>query len=120
VSETAATSSEADGPGEAAVGMNRRGYPRRPCRYQALCRSAGRAWWPVLFKDLSLSGAAVMLASPVEAGAAVTFTVHLAHGRVLVIRARVCRVGPREGEWLAGCEFDRLLTEAEFAELAEE
>jgi hypothetical protein len=119
VNEATETSSEADGPVAEAAGLNRRAYPRRPCRYEALCRSAGKAWWPVLFADLSISGAGVMLASPVEAGAAVTFTVHTTPGQVLVIHARVRRVEPREGEWLAGCEFERLLTEDEFAELAE-
>jgi hypothetical protein len=100
-----------------ATDIERRAYPRRACNYQALCRSAGRAWWPVVFTDLSLSGAGVALASPIEVGVAVTFTVHMPAGRVLQIGALVRRVQKRDGEWLAGCEFDRLLSEEDFAEL---
>jgi hypothetical protein len=108
---------KADGPEGNAPGVNRREHPRRPCRYEAMCRSAGRAWWPVVFVDLSLGGAGVILSSPIEPGAAVAFTVHTPHGRVLQLRAHVRRIEAREYEWLAGCEFDRRLTEAEFAEL---
>jgi PilZ domain-containing protein len=71
----------------------------------------------VRFVELSLGGAGVVLSTPIEAGAAASFTVHTASGRELHIRALVCRVVPFDGEWLAGCEFERLLTEAEFAEL---
>jgi hypothetical protein len=102
---------------DTATEFDRRAYPRRPCRYQALGRSAGRAWWPVVFIDLSLSGAGVMLATPIEVGAAVVFTVHMPAGRVLQIPAKVRRIEMRDGEWFAGCEFDRLLAEADFAEL---
>jgi hypothetical protein len=98
-------------------GADRRQHPRRACNYQALCRSGGRAWWPVLFIDLSVGGAGVKLSSPIETGAEVTFTVHRSEGRVLTIRARVRHVEPHDGEWLAGCEFDNLLTEEEYAEL---
>jgi hypothetical protein len=82
-----------------------------------MCQSAGRAWWPVSFVDLSRGGAGVLLASPVEAGAVVTFTVHTATRRVMLLRGKVCHVEERDGEWLAGCKFERLLTEAELAEL---
>ena len=103
--------------GVTAPGANRREHPRRPCRYQAMCRSGGRAWWPVVFVDVSLGGAGIILSSPIETGAAVSFTVHTPHGRVLQLHARVRRIEPREFDWLAGCEFERLLTEAEFADL---
>ncbi len=106
----------ADSKGQS-VALERRGHPRVPCRYQALCRSAGRAWWPVQFVDLSLSGAGVLLAAPVEVGAEVTFTVHTSNSQTLVIQATVRRVETRVSEWMAGCEFDRLLTEQEFAAL---
>jgi hypothetical protein len=59
-----------------------------------------------------------MLLSPIETGADVAFTIHIRDGSVLTIRGQVRRVVPHEGEWLAGCQFHRLLTEAEFAALA--
>lgn len=108
---------EAGGSDDDAGGASRREHPRRPCRYQAMCRSGGRAWWPVVFFDLSVGGAGVVLSSPVEIGAAISFTVHTPQGRVMQLRARVRRIEPRGFEWLAGCEFDRPLTTAEFAEL---
>jgi hypothetical protein len=106
------------GPADGPPDPNRRGHPRRPCRYQALCRCGGRAWWPVAFVDLSVGGAGVALSSPVEVGAPVTFTVHAASGRLFLVRARVRRVEPRGGEWLAGCEFERRLSPGELADLA--
>jgi PilZ domain len=100
------------------TGMNRRQHPRRACHYQALCRSGGRAWWPVRFIDLSVGGAGVLLSSPIETGAEVVFTVHTPSGEGLSIGATVRRVQTCDGEWLAGCEFKRLLTESEFLKLA--
>jgi hypothetical protein len=102
---------------ELGVEDNRRIYPRHACRYQALCRSAGRAWWPVVFRDVSRSGAGVALSSPIEVGAAVNFTVYLTNGRVMSIAAIVRRVEDRNFEWLAGCEFNRVLSDADMAEL---
>lgn len=101
---------------EKALSENRQ-YPRRACRYQAMCRSGGRAWWPVILVDLSVGGAGVLLSSPVEVNTLVTFTVHATRGRVLTFRARVRRVDYHDGEWLAGCEFERRLNEVELAEL---
>jgi ferric-dicitrate binding protein FerR (iron transport regulator) len=117
MNEAPASGSPASNSAQASAEENRRGHARHPCAYQAMCQSAGRAWWPVAFVDLSRGGAGVLLASPVEAGAAVTFTIHTASRRVLLLRGKVCHVEPREGEWLAGCKFDRLLSEAEMAEL---
>jgi hypothetical protein len=96
---------------------DRRLHPREACRYEALCRSGNKAWWPVLFVDLSRSGAGVTLSLPIEVGARVCFTVQTHNGRAIEIRAQVRRVEERDTEWFAGCEFDRLLTESEFADL---
>jgi hypothetical protein len=71
----------------------------------------------VEFIDLSTTGAGVLVPSPVDPGAAVTFVVNTLAGPVLLIRGRVRRVVARDGEWLAGCQFDRRLTEGDLAEL---
>jgi hypothetical protein len=103
---------------QTAAEANRRGHTRHACGYQAMCQSAGRAWWPVAFVDVSRSGAGVLLASPVEPGALVTFTIHASSRRMMLLRGKVCYVEERRGEWMAGCKFDRLLTEVELSELA--
>ena len=104
MSEIVARNPEAGEPREDATGIDRRLYPRRSCRYQCFAvprdEHGGRCC-----SGICLGGAGVLLASPVEVGAAVTFTVYATPGRVHVIRATVRRVESHEGEWLAGCEF---------------
>jgi hypothetical protein len=102
---------------DANAGAERRAHPRQPCQYVATCLSKGRAWSPVRFVDLSRSGAGVLLLSPIEVGAPVVFSVQMRSTRMLQIRATVRRVQQRAGEWLAGCAFDELLSEKDFAEL---
>jgi hypothetical protein len=100
-----------------ALTEERRAHERVPVRYLAMCRAGGRAWWPVVFTDISPGGAAVALSSPVEADALLTFTVHAPQGRILLLRARALHVDFRDGEWVAGCRFDRVLSDLELADL---
>lgn len=99
------------------TGAERRQHPRHVCGYQALCRSGGRAWWPVVFVNLSTGGAAVALSSPIELGATVAFTIYLPECDALQVRGRVLRVETSSSEWIAGCQFDRLLSDEELAQL---
>lgn len=95
----------------------RRTFERFAVRYLALCRSGGQVWWPVVFRNVSSGGAAVALTSPVEAGTHLSFTVHAPQGRILLLLARALHVDFRDGEWVAGCRFDRVLSDLEMADL---
>jgi hypothetical protein len=65
--------------------------------------------------DLSVSGVGLLLARPIDLGT----TVHLelespARTGSLRLEARVVRLTPqRDGDWIAGCEFARQLSEDE-------
>ena len=106
-------------PGPAA---ERRAHPRHPCGAAVpipyLARPSFRTDWASV-RDLSASGAALLLGGPPDLGAVLLLRLGVPWSELAPLRlARVVRVGALEaGGWLIGCQFTRPLPPDELDDL---
>jgi hypothetical protein len=110
-----------ENPAHEAFGKERRASVRYACSLENFSTKVSTGskteadQWPATVLDISASGVALLLRRPFEPGTVLTLALRDENFKVeQTLQIRVAHLKPRSrSEWLAGCSFERALTETE-------